>query len=388
MKARLKWLDGERSSESLTVRLRFGRLLIILAVSLAVLSVVLWLVRPLLINIVLRQAAMQAGVRFDTTWLDDGDLHVYMCGTSPPGPDPNRAQSCVALIAGGAFVVIDAGSGSAARIDLANLPVASLNAVFITHYHSDHYYDIPALANNSWRYGRREPLMVYGPTGTQVIMEGFTQAMALDIAIRALHNADNTAIYAPADIAYPVGQDVTPPPFGESKLIYEHPGGLRIYAFRVDHAPVEPAFGYRAEYRGRVVTVSGDTRYNPNIELFAQDADILIHEAFNKNIITRMIAVGDGLTPETRAAFNVDSVVWQTRKAMSYHSDPLEAAQLAENAGVDTLVLTHIVPPLGSGLPRRLITQPLFLKGVKDVYSGEVIIAEDDMHFVLEPSEP
>ena len=87
---------------------------------------------------------------------------------------------------------------------------------------------------------------------------------------------------------------------------------------------------------------------------------------------------GEAVNRSTRKLRNLG------KKVQNYHTSPVEAAKIASRANVKKMVFTHIDPPLGPLLPRRLVTQPFFLRGVSDVYKGEVVIAEDGMHFELE----
>src|SRR6185503_3248787 len=83
-----------------------------------------------------------AGATPDTGWLNDGQLHVVLCGTGSPLPDPNRAEACTAIIAGGEFVLVDTGSGSWRKGVVNNLPAQNLSAILLTHFHSDHIGDL------------------------------------------------------------------------------------------------------------------------------------------------------------------------------------------------------------------------------------------------------
>jgi ribonuclease Z len=181
-------------------------------------------------------------------------------------------------------------------------------------------------------------------------------------------------------IAASTGHDIDTPGPSEKKLVYRFDNGLEVFAFGVDHSPVEPAFGYRVEYKGRAVVISGDTRASDNMTRQAKGADLLIHEAFNKNLINKMISAAD---PDMLKNESVRKLMNLAKQVQHYHTSPVEAATIASDAGVKKLVFTHIDPPLGPFVVRHLVTQPFFLKGVSEVYQGEVVIAEDGMHFEL-----
>src|SRR5262249_39130291 len=157
-----------------------------------------------------------------------------------------------------------------------------------------------------------------------------------------------------------------------SALVLER-GGLRATMFRVDHRPVEPAVGYRFDYRGRSVVISGDTRKSDSLIQHARDADLLIHEALQPAMMERVATVARELGRTRVAKLATDTI--------SYHTSPVEAAAVAREAGVRHLVLTHLVPGPPNFLARRMFTQ-----GMTAVYSGEITVGEDGMRFTLPPA--
>lgn len=320
----------------------------------------------------IRSSLLSLSNRFQERLLRDENLHIWFCGTGSPQAEPGRAQSCTAILAEDTFLIFDTGPGSGLRADLDNLPLANLSAVFFTHLHSDHIADLPTFANHSWRYGRNQPLPVYGPSGTAKVVDGFNQALAPDVAVRSTNEVKG------ASSAEPIGHDVVVTGDDSRVLVYQSKTGLKVYAFLVHHEPVEPAFGYRIEHRGRSVVISGDTRKTNNIAIHGNNADILIHEAYNKDLVNRVLALEKEVpdTPDSRRLFEI------ARHTQAYHTSPLEAAELAAKGNVRSLILTHIIPPLSDGLKRRVL-EPFFLKGIDAVYQGQVRIAEDSMHISL-----
>jgi ribonuclease Z len=341
-------------------------------------AVAVKLAYPHMMDLAIKRQAVSAARGLQTSLLDDGKLHVIVVGSGSPAPDPLRVQACVAIIADGDFLLFDAGGGSAYRLGLLGLPASQISTVFFTHLHSDHMADLPLIANLGWRHGRQHHLTVFGPTGTETVVNGFNQAHHPDLAFRYENTKD---FCAPVEVALPKGHDV-PTPAGETRdLVYQGPSGLRVYAFLVDHPPVEPAFGYRIEYQDRVVVISGDTRRCENVAHQAQKADILIHEAYNKQLVDRMLDLAaDEIVRTPHGAILAD----EARQVQSYHTSPVEAAAIAAQAQVHTLVFTHIIPPLGNRLARFLVTERLFMAGVKDRFPGQVILAEDGTHLMLE----
>ena len=301
--------------------------------------------------------------------LEDAGIHVIMVGTGSPRIDPKRAPACVAVIAGGEFLLFDAGEACVRQMATLDLPIDRIGTVFITHLHSDHIGGLGQVLNCSWIWDRRNTVDIYGPDGIDDVVNGINMTYTPDIDFRMKVQ----------------GKDILDPDhaIGSSKLIsIEGPdavtvferNGVSVRAFLVEHQPIEPAFGFRIEYKGRSVVISGDTRKSEQVIRHARGADLLIHEAMNKHMVSRVAGVFEQLGRPKNAR--------HMRNVMAYHTDTIEAAQGAQEAGVDSLVLTHIIPPLPNA-----ISKWMFRRGMSDHFDGEIIIAEDGMRFYLEPGE-
>ncbi|MFN7945304.1 MAG: MBL fold metallo-hydrolase [Blastocatellia bacterium] len=306
----------------------------------------------------------------DTAMLKDGQMHIVLCGTGSPLPDATRASACTAVIAGGEFVLIDTGPGSWRKVALNNLPTASLSAVLLTHFHSDHIGDLGETLTMSWANGRRQRLDVYGPPGVERVVAGFAQAYAQDVDYRVAHHGEQAM---PRNAAGATAHAVTISKADEAALVFER-NGLKITAFNVAHDPVKPAYGYRLEYRGRVVVITGDTAKSANVAKHAAGADLLIHDVLAGDLL-RMAADNFERNGDQRRAK-------LSRDITTYHASPVEAAETAAAAKVETLVLTHMVPP-----PVNQMIEQAFLRGVSNVFSGKVVIGKDGLRFDLSPRE-
>jgi ribonuclease Z len=313
----------------------------------------------------------RAMARNDRSILQSPDMNVVLCGTGSPLPDPDRAGACTAVIAGGEFVLVDVGPGAWESVAESGLPTGDLSAVLLTHFHSDHIGDLGETITQSWIAGRNEPLDVYGPTGTQRVVDGFVQAYAADAQYRTAHHGEQ---YMPSSAAGAVGHDLPLADAPDADTVVFDRNGLRVTMFRVQHEPVVPAVGYRFDYGGRSVVVSGDTAKSASVVAHAKDADILVHEALQPDMMSRIAGVADR-TGRARLGK-------MARDTLTYHTSPVEAAQVARDAGVHTLVLSHVVPG-----PRNLVMRRMFLSGVDDVFKGEVVLGEDRMRFTL-PAKP
>ena len=197
-------------------------------------------------------------------------MRVILLGTGV-GPPVNLTQygASTLIEAGGTRLLFDCGRGATIRLTQAGIPLESLNRLFLTHLHSDHVVQIPDLLLAGWVVGagRKTPLDVWGPAGTGAMMAGLEQAFAFDIHLRR----DIDEKFAAEGIAVR-SHDI------ETGVVFDE-GGLKVTAFLVDHEPVAPALGYRVDFRGRSVVLSGDTRPSENLIRAATGADVLIHEA-------------------------------------------------------------------------------------------------------------
>lgn len=296
-------------------------------------------------------------------------LRVVLCGTGNPLPDAGRAQACTAIFAGGGLYLVDTGPGAWRNLALWHIPAERLQAVMLTHYHSDHIGDLGEINLQTWARGRNHPLRVYGPPGVKQVVDGFAQAYALDEGYRVAHHG--AALMPPENwkmeplavrIDTPPG---APPCAGGSAVVFRE-NGLTVTAFTVDHRPVVPAYGYRFDYRGRSVVISGDTKPCANLVNEARGADVLIHEAQSARMVN-MIRRAAERHGDARAAQVLHDI-------LSYHTTPVEAAREANQAGVQLLVFSHIGPPTPNFLARME-----FMRGVSAVRSHGVLMGYDGM---------
>jgi ribonuclease Z len=201
--------------------------------------------------------------------LPDG-LHVLLCGAGGPLPDPVRSGPCAAVIAGRSMVVVDAGTGGARNLQRLGFTPGRSDAQFLTHFHSDHIDGLGEMAMLRWTGAAHDtPLPVYGPAGVEEVVAGFDGAYRQDASYRVAHHGAATV---PPSGAGMTAQPFAPPAPGEAPVVYES-NGLRVTAFAVDHDPVRPAVGYRFEYGGRSLVVSGDTKKSANLEAQARGVD-------------------------------------------------------------------------------------------------------------------
>jgi len=291
-------------------------------------------------------------------------LRVIFCGTSGPLPVVGRAKPCTAIQAGGSLYIVDAGPESTENLMLWRLPMATAKAVFITHLHSDHIGDVGELNLQSWVAGRPRPLAVVGPSGVDKLATGLNLAYENDHGFRKAHHEHGPYKFDLAAGLLKAKVVTIPKPDGTATAWKD--GDLTVTAIRVAHDPISPAFGYRFDFHGRSVVISGDTRPWPPLATAAKGADVLIHEAQNADM-TRQLAQGLAQLGNAR----MSSLMTDT---LTYHTTPVEAADLARAAGVKALVLSHLTQ---AGLP--FFTAQAFTKGMDDGGKLDWRLAKDGL---------
>jgi ribonuclease Z len=253
-------------------------------------------------------AQAQSGVRQPA-------IKVTLLGTAS-GPPVRVGQAGISTLieANGERFLFDAGYGCLERLVEAGFPMDAVAKLFLTHLHSDHLADLPALMLLPWSAPseRDVPLEVWGPAGTEDMLRHLEQAFAFDIHVR--RDLDERASATGIEV---IGHD------SQEGTVYEH-SGVKITAFLVDHGPVKPAFGYRLDYAGRSVAISGDTRPSDNLVSFSKGVDLLIHEAVD-DVSLRKLAPSERL---------FQSIV-------AHHTTPEQAADIFRRVGPRLAVFSH-----------------------------------------------
>ena len=297
--------------------------------------------------------------------LEDG-LHLALCGAGGPMPAPKASGPCVVVVAGKQMFVVDAGTDGLRNISRMGYQPADIEAVFLTHFHSDHIDGLGETATIRWASGAHtSPLPVHGPEGVQQVVDGFNTAYGFDADYRHAHHGDTVA---PLSGAGMVAKSFTKPGAGELVTLYST-GDLTVEALAVDHSPVEPAVGYRFTYKDRSLLITGDTVKLANIEKFASGVDLLVHEALAPNLVGMMHEAGAKTGNQVMAKITAD--------IPDYHASPVEAAETARDAGVGHLLYYHIVPPLV--FPGQDI---LYLNGAGEIFPNYTI-GQDGVSFSL-----
>lgn len=292
---------------------------------------------------------------------DEDALRVLLCGSSSPLPDPGRAKACVAVFAAGKIWIVDAGPGSYRNLALWRVPMDRIGAVLVSHYHSDHIGELREFNMRTWVAGRPGPLWVFGPPGVERVVDGFMRAYSLDRDYRVVHHGReflDPELWRMQALAVEIRESAP------TALVLDEKG-LRITAIRVDHRPIVPAYGYRFDYGGRSVVVSGDTTATAGLEKSAQGVDVLVHEALSASMIQTMENTMRELGRARLGKILSD--------IPSYHTTPIEAARIANAAGAKLLVLYHLTPP-----PRSFLSR-IFVRGVDEVRPKGWVLGTDGL---------
>jgi ribonuclease Z len=281
----------------------------------------------------------------------DSDFKVTLLGTGTPIPDPARFGPSTLVEAGNKKLLFDAGRGVPIRVRQLGFRESKIDVVFLTHYHSDHTAGIPDIWLTGWLgNSRQEPFRLIGPVGAKSLMANLESAYALDIKIRLEDEK-----LPPGGIATVVEE------FEKDGVVYDK-DGVKVIAFTVDHgAAIKPAVGYRIEYKGRAVVISGDTRYDQNVIKYGTGVDLLIHEV----CIAR---------PELLSNPFVQRVV-------DHHTSPREAGQVFSLAKPKLAVYSHLVFLSSDKVPRATVDD--IVAGTRETYDGPLQVGEDLMSFEI-----
>jgi ribonuclease Z len=270
-------------------------------------------------------------------------IKVTLLGTGCPPPVMNRFGPSTLVEAGEQKFLFDAGRGALQRLTELAVRWQDVQGVFLTHLHSDHVVGFPDLWLTGWLIvpGRTVPLQVWGPRGTTAMMSHLKQAYEYDVRIRIQN--DGASSEGVALLVKDISEGV----------VYEK-GGVKVTAFEVDHAPVQPAFGYRIDYAGRSVVLSGDTRVSENLVRHAQGVDVLVHEVFAPATLQRA-----GVPPG------------RAKNIVDYHTTPEQAGEVFTRLKPKLAVYSHICMPTA--------TDQDLLPATRKTYSGPLQLGEDLM---------
>lgn len=285
---------------------------------------------------------------------EPGEMAVTLLGTGDPIPSATRNGPSILVEAGGLKLVFDAGRGSTVRLNQIGIWPGQIDAVFITHFHSDHLNGLPDI----WTLGyigrpnlrRAKPLDVWGPTGIKRITDAMREAYLDDVRIRIVDEK-----------VAPAGTEIAAHEFSGDGVVFER-DGVKVTAFAVSHGEfIHPACGYRVEFNGHAVLLSGDTRFDENLIAHGRGLDLLVHE----------VAVAPAAMQEQPTV----------KAVLSHHTSPEEAGLVFARTRPKLAVFSHITlirdasnPPVDDAeIARRTRTN----------WPGELFVGEDLMRFTI-----
>ena len=275
-------------------------------------------------------------------------IDVTLLGTGSPIPDPHRAGPSTLVQAGDENYLVDAGRGVLMRLAGAGCAPTMLTAVLLTHLHSDHITDLNDVITSSWALNMDDPkpLRIVGPEGTKETVARILHFLDLDIGYRLAHHDD---------LNEPPQVEVTEITKGSLDLSTT----VSISTAPTDHRPVDPTIAFRFDYQESSVVVAGDTVPCTDLDQFCIGAKALVHTAIRKDIIETL--------PLQRA-----------KDILNYHSSVEEAAETAQRAGMETLILTHYVPgiPPAENEFHELVVQQWRDRAAEN-FSGKIEIGDD-----------
>jgi ribonuclease Z len=349
------------------------KIIIAIALVAIIVPVASFYMSPAVQDSVFAYGARQQVARSSQVPVTSDAIRVVLCGTSSPLPTRAGAKSCNLVAIGGRFFVVDIGPEASENLAIWRIPTPKIEAVFLTHFHSDHIGELGELNVQGWAQGRQTPLNVFGPDGISSVVAGFNQAYGFDNGYRnALHSKDRGLLPLAASkmqgnpVILPVQADANGV---RSAVIYDK-DGIRVTAIETDHAPVKPALSYRFDYRGRSVVFTGDTVYYKPMVTASTGADVIVSEGQASHLQDIVASEAEAQGQKTLA-----QVLRDTR---SYHITPVQAAKMANEARVRMLVFSHIAPPIVN----PIVTTP-WLRGVSAVRPKGVIMGHDGMMITI-----
>lgn len=265
------------------------------------------------------------------------------------GPRPRKVSSASAqvIVANDAAYVIDCGDGVARQLVLADVPLTMIRHIFITHQHSDHNADYGNLILLAWTAGLRTRVDTWGPPPLEKMTKLFFEMNAFDIDTRISNEG-----------RVPLMPLVHVHEIRDNGAVMSD-DNVKVTAALVDHPPVVPAFGYRFDARDRSIVISGDTAPSENLARLARGADVLVHSAMYPPAIDRLV----GRVPNATAL---------KESILAHQTSAEDAGRIAQEAGVKTLVLSHLVP---ADDPE--VTERMWIEAAQSRFHGKVILGRD-----------
>jgi ribonuclease BN (tRNA processing enzyme) len=277
---------------------------------------------------------------------------VFLGTKGGPRVETGRSSPANLIEVNGTRIVLDCGMGVSHQLAEAKVPLPSIKYILISHHHSDHNLEYGNLVYNAWASGLSTPIQSFGPKGLQEMTKTFWELNKFDVETRIADEG------RPDPRKLLVAKDID----DDGDILKTD--DFTITAFRTPHPPISDNFAYKFTTPDGVIVFSSDTEYNPKLAEFARGADVLVHEALYAPFVDKLVArVKNGAT--------------LGKHLLASHTTTQDVGKIAAAAGVKLLVLSHLVPGDSD------VTDDLWLAGVRENYSGKVIVAKDLMELPL-----
>ncbi|MGH1483320.1 MAG: MBL fold metallo-hydrolase [Geminicoccales bacterium] len=286
------------------------------------------------------------------------DFVVTLLGTGTPSPLINRFGPSTLVEVDGKMFLFDAGRGATQQMWRLKKPFGQLEALILTHLHSDHVVGLPDVWLTGWLrgpYGRRdEPFRVIGPKGTENLMKHLQLAYAWDVDTRVIDQKMSREAGAA------MAEDVEP------GVVYDQ-DGVTITAFANNHGKlINPSFGYRIDYDGRIVVISGDTKKVQSVIDAATGADLLVH------------SIG-----AAKQELLDSAPIW--RLIMAHHIQPEEAGEVFAEASPKLAAFTHVVSLTNGKISP--VKPDEIMERTRTTYDGPLVMGQDLMTITVGKDE-
>ena len=244
-------------------------------------------------------------------------MQLTLLGTGCPKVDHKRFGPSNLVSSNKSKILVDCGSGVTQRLEELRVSTSDIDALVLTHLHSDHVIDFYQLIISSWHSYRRKSWKIYGPKGTKKFCTKIMDAWKDERNMRIKYEARESINAFKLDI-------VEFKEYGKIKI-----KDITLEYFMVDHKPVKYAYGFNFYNLNKKLTISGDTKPCENLMKYAQKANVLLHEVFIEDEIQT--------TNKMRTYKTLHNV-------KAYHTTSSMVGKVASLTRCKNLVLTHFVP--------------------------------------------
>lgn len=310
-------------------------------------------------------AAASIGISRVARATPESDTRLYILGSrAGPSVGGDRYMTCYAVVVGDRVYVVDCGYGASEQLVRGGLRLQDIRNLFITHNHPDHNIELGTLIYFAWYAGLTRPLDIYGPPPLKTVLDGYLKALKPDVDVWL------------DDIGHPPMGPVKATELSKPQTVMDD-GTVQVRCTLVHHTPIFPSLAYRIDAPGRSIAFSGDTSPVQSVVELARGADVLVHEAIYPDPNPAPARVGPAGDARVDSRERGSAIAGDPQKLLTHvlnsHTTAEQAGQIAQEAGVRTLVLAHTVALVPG------VTDGMWIAAARKHFSGEVIFAHDLM---------